>query len=859
MFKPKQAFSKTQRVLPLDDCIAKTVKLADGTVTKGISVSTHCQIVGHVARELICRQPQWLQGALYPKGSELVSAAHDLGKVSPHFQEKIYSAAGKPLGIGKAELDNTLGGHGTISQACLPNGVPKFIPQILGRHHGTSPNSVGCPNDDIYGGPEWQQIRMNLLADLKKCFGCDWPTVKDESQANAISGLTCVADWIGSCPLFDGVLPDGQPNTTSWDSRIGEAVDRAGFVGFKMRPSLSFADVFIFQPHEAQTKLIQAANRQGVYILEAPMGMGKTEAALYAAYQALSQGIATGIYFALPTQLTSDKIYDRMNTFLAKVLTEDCKFRSLLLHSTAWLRDTELGEEGMPGNGWFNSSKRGLLAPFAVGTIDQALMGVMNVKHGFVRTFGLAGKVVILDEVHSYDSYTGTIMDKLVQTLRELHCTVIILSATLTAERRAELLGYKSNEASYPLVSASPMGRAAYYLPVAQSDPATVSISVKNEDEEALEEVMLRAERGEQVLWVENIVTKAQNQFKIIAARAQACAGKIECGLLHSRFIRADRKCNEEKWVKAFGKEGHSERKQCGRILVGTQVLEQSLDIDADFLITRICPTDMLFQRIGRLWRHREADPLRPFESKREAWILAFSLEDSRKASSVWGRIGKVYLPYVLYRSLDVWQQKTQVSLPQDIRHMLEATYAEQEESGVLQKCKADVEASRVKLAGLARIGLSTGGKTLPESKATTRYSETESCEVLLFKKRTFDEAGTTLTLLNNERLNLPQKAKRKGLKEWRWLAAELQQNIVLVPEHLAPSTPPHLIQWLKDFVYLGDRDESPFRVAIVREDGTLCGVDHGNALHGYGLSYTPVYGYSAKKSGNDDSPNDLW
>ena len=169
------------------------------------------------------------------------------------------------------------------------------------------------------------------------------------------------------------------------------------------------------------------------------MGIGKTEAALYAAYQALTQGSATGIYFALPTQLTSDKIYDRMNSFLAKVLAEDCKFRSLLLHSSAWLRDTELGEEGMPGNGWFSSRKRGLLAPFAVGTIDQALMGVMNVKHGFVRTFGLAGKVVILDEVHSYDSYTGTIIDKLVQTLRELDCTVIILSATLTAERRVRL------------------------------------------------------------------------------------------------------------------------------------------------------------------------------------------------------------------------------------------------------------------------------------------------------------------------------------------------------------------------------------------------------------------------------------
>lgn len=861
MLKPVQISSRVQKVLPLDACLAKTVKLADGNATKGINVSTHCQIVGHVALKLIRRQPQWLQESLYPKGSELVAAAHDLGKVSPHFQEKIYSAAGELLGIGKAELDNTLGGHATISQVCVQGIASEFIPEILGRHHGSSPSNVGLSNDEVYGGPKWQQKRLNLLAELKNHFACDWPTIRDanQAQANVLSGLTCIADWIGSGSLFDGVHHDGQPDTTPWKERIGEAVDRAGFVGFKVRQNLSFDDVFTFQYREAQNKLIHAVKGPGVYILEAPMGIGKTEAALYAAYQALTQGSATGIYFALPTQLTSDKIYDRMNSFLAKVLAEDCKFRSLLLHSSAWLRDTELGEEGMPGNGWFSSRKRGLLAPFAVGTIDQALMGVMNVKHGFVRTFGLAGKVVILDEVHSYDSYTGTIIDKLVQTLRELNCTVIILSATLTAERRADLLGKESNEAAYPLVSAAPKGNTTFYLPVAETDSATVSVSVKNDDKEALEEAMLRAERGEQVLWIENIVTESQDRFKVIAARAQACGNKIECGLLHSRFQRIDRKCNEEKWVKTFGKEGHDKRKECGRILVGTQVLEQSLDIDADFLITRICPTDMLFQRIGRLWRHREADKLRPDEAKREAWILAPPLEDSTKESGIWGKSGKVYLPYVLYRSLAVWQGKTRVSLPQEIRPMLEATYAEQDEVGILNKCKADVKENRVRLAGLARIGLSTGGKTIPESKSATRYSETESCEVLLIRKRSSDETGTTLTLLNNETLVLPKNAKSKGLGEWRRLAAELQQNVVLLPEHLAPSTSRHQIQWLKDFVYLGDREESPFRIAIVREGGTLCGIDNDNASQGYELSYTPVLGYSARKRNNDDTPNDLW
>lgn len=859
MLKPAQISPRVQKVLPLDECLAKTIKLSDGNTIKGLTVSTHCQIVGHVALELMRRQPQWLQESLYPKGSELVAAAHDIGKVSPHFQEKIYCAVGEVKGIGNAEFDNTLGGHATISQECVQGIAAKFIPDILGRHHGSSPSNVGWPTDEIYGGPEWQKSRLQLLAELKNHFSCNWPAVRDAEQANVLCGLVCVADWIGSGSLFDGVLPDGQPDPTPWKGRIGEAVDRAGFVGFKVRDGLSFEDVFSFQCREAQNKLIQAVKGPGIYILEAPMGIGKTEAALYAAYQALTQGSATGIYFALPTQLTSDKIHDRMNSFLGKVLAADCQFRSLLLHSSAWLRDTELGEEGMPGNGWFSSRKRGLLAPFAVGTIDQALMGVMNVKHGFVRTFGLAGKVVILDEVHSYDSYTGTIIDKLVQTLRELHCTVIILSATLTAERRAELLGQGSNEAAYPLVSAAPRGDATFCLPVVEIDSAGVHISVKNGEPEALEEAIYRAERGEQVLWIENTVTESQDRFKIIAARAQACTGKIACGLLHSRFIRADRKLNEGKWIHAFGKAGHAQRKECGRILVGTQVLEQSLDIDADFLITRICPTDMLLQRIGRLWRHREADPLRPDEAKREAWTLAPSLEECSKESGIWGKSGKVYLPYVLYRSLAVWQGKTKVSLPQEIRPLLEATYAEQEEFGILNKCKSDVKKNREQLGGLARIGLSSGGKTLPESKAATRYSETESSEVLLIRKRASDEWGTTLTLLNDETLFLPKNAKSKGSKEWRRLAAELQQNVVLVPEYLAPSTSRHQIQWLKDFVYLGDRDESPFRVAIVGKDGTLWGIDNDEASQDYELSYTSEWGYSARKRNDDPEPNDSW
>ncbi len=616
MLCPKSKNGQSYKIdsIPLKDCLAKTIRTESG-IQPGVSVETHCRIVGYVAREIMARMPIWLIAGLFPDGSELIAAAHDLGKISPAFQEKIYRHTGKTLGLimgDPDERDRNIGYHASVSQAAVKNNSPKYIPEILGRHHGKTPSSTNAPDAEIYGGPVWQKMRMDFLQDLKKDLNIlDWPIIVSDRQADVIAGLTTVADWIGSGSLFDATDPE------SWKGKISEALDRAGFVGPIIHEGLAFEEVFGFSPHKIQTQFVEAVQAQGAYVLEAPMGIGKTEAAFYAAYKILRKREATGIYFALPTQLTSDKIYERMNQFLSKILkASDTNRPALLLHSLAWLQKTEMGEEGTPGGSWFTSSKRGLLAPFAVGTIDQALMAVMNVKHGFVRTFGLAGKVVILDEVHSYDSYTGTILNELVKALRDLHCTVIILSATLTDQQRRFILSIplennnsaEKNISAYPLISAYPSKGTPRELATEKLEKAQVNTRMISSDEDAFGEALQRAERGEQVLWIENTVYDAQKQYKRFASMEM----NIDCGLLHSRFLKIDRRKNEDKWVGIYGKTGRGTNACKGRVLVGTQVLEQSLDIDADFLVTRLCPTDMLFQRIGRLWRHRENDRTRP-------------------------------------------------------------------------------------------------------------------------------------------------------------------------------------------------------------------------------------------------------
>ncbi|MBV5304899.1 MAG: CRISPR-associated helicase Cas3' [Chlorobium sp.] len=852
MRTPKISVSLRQiQPLSFDACLAKT-RIENHQHVAGRGVVDHCNIVGEVAKELLARMPVFLRAALFPDGSELVAAVHDIGKVSPTFQEKIYRGTDgyiwnslECLSHADPAQERNWGGHAGVSMATAQTlRIGKYIPEIIGQHHGYSSELGGrVAEDEVFGGKLWQEKRAELLCNLKDSLNTQFPALENVLQAKAVAGLTTVADWIGSGNLFDN--PD-----ENWQPLISQAVDAAGFVRPDLVSGLEFGDIFGFKPREIQRLLIQQAGYPGVYILEAPMGIGKTEAALYAAYSIMAAGGATGLYFALPTQLTSNKIHDRVNDFLKKIVTPESILRhALLLHSNAWLKEIEMGEDGGAGGSWFSVGKRGILAPFAVGTIDQALMAVMNVKHGFVRAFGLAGKVVILDEVHSYDAYTGTILDRLVETLRALQCTVIILSATLTKDRRMKILKQKVQQDSYPLItvsgnnSESPIEVTATVL-----GKTVVTIQSSSFMDMAMDEVLKRAEGGQQVLWIENTVSEAQQSFSILAARAAGSG--IECGLLHSRFVKADRERNEEYWVTRYGKGCADLRQISGRILVGTQVLEQSLDIDADFLVTKICPTDMLLQRIGRLWRHSET--IRPAGTCCDVWILKPEYNSALlNPEKEFGPTSKVYSPYVLLRTLEVWDGLTKIVLPEQIRTLIETTYREREESAVMTGYKAKLQQEKEKLERLALGGVSEGNRTLPESKASTRYSEQENVEVLLLRSFRFDQHGAVVKLLDGSSLFLPPANLRKSNKEQRTLAATLASYTLHVTDYLAPEAiPMKNLTWLKSYFYLGDsaHNESLLRVAVVGEDGELVSLNGGGASVKYRISYNPRSGYRSIK-----------
>ncbi|WP_217642461.1 CRISPR-associated helicase Cas3' [Marinobacter zhejiangensis] len=840
-------------VVPYQKCPAKTYETSTGVV-RGRSVESHCRIVGEVAREIVKRSPA---AALFPEGACLAAACHDIGKVSPTFYNKIMRACSLEQVPGaNPDLERGWGGHAGVSQLTAKKlDAPEYVPEILGQHHGFSPNLAGKRADDeIFGGTAWLNERLSLAQALQHQLGESWPQIESVAQARLLAGLTSVADWIGSGRHFEN--PE-----LSWEAKIAEALDDAGFVPLSYKHGLSFEEVFGFPPRQAQSILIEQVSSPGVYVLEAPMGLGKTEAALYAAYRMLDSGQASGIYFALPTQLTSNKIFERFQCFLERVLADDCGHRSLLLHANAWLLETEMGEEGRPGGAWFNQSKRGLLAPFAVGTIDQALMAAMNVKHGFVRAFGLAGKVVILDEVHTYDAYTSTLLDALVALLRELQCTVIILSATLNQERREMLLDRPTKAMDYPLITACPTRHQSQVneVSVPAGESRQLQVSVLSDDAAAVDQVLLRAELGQQVLWIENTVKEAQQRYLDLAARAAELG--VACGLLHSRFTVDDRQRIEDHWVNLYGKAGWSDRDKQGRILVGTQVLEQSLDIDADFMVSSFAPTDMLLQRMGRVWRHENTP--RCQTAVPEVWLLAPSPDDAIDApQKSFGASAFVYSPYVLCRSLEVWQGLDRVSLPDDIRQLIERTYVSREEQGSMNRWLYELDhgnrhnKGRIALQQLARIGLAEGGNTLPESQAQTRYSESESYEVLLLKSISRNAEFASLALLDGTQIELPLQRYKLGKAEWKKLTANLMRQIVNVPPGDKPNTAS--VDVLKRFglhhcFFLGrpdwPEDESVLRVALVEGTDALRGIE-GQAIHdNHLLEYRDDLGYRVIKN----------
>ena len=828
----------------------------------GLSVFDHCVNVGCVAEAMIRMLPKCVNSVM-PKGASTLAALHDIGKITLGFQMK---CSQWPF---PTELENTIrktvavsvSDHALVSQVMLQSELKPTKSQLwaaaVGAHHGR-PKGRNA-KIEYEAAADWASAHRQIVGEeLIKIFGplpSHAPNTRfhrTHSDLWLLAGLISVADWIGSNEDF--FQSERGVSLEIARRQAKEALAIIGWPGGRLQ-EVDFKTVFGFSANSVQRSVAKA--QPGLLIVEAPMGSGKTEAALFIAQQWIAGGHHHGFYFALPTQVTSNRIHLRVAEFLNNTIEDTAHLR--LAHGHAWLEPTPIlqlrpthssfndrkdGDNPVSdlreARSWFASAKQALLAPYGVGTIDQALQGMVTVKHFFVRRFALAGKVVILDEIHSYDIYTGTLVGALVRELLNLGCSVIILSATLTAARRRELLSTAGcsepqSPDAYPLVTeAIPDGTVRHHEPEWTKTRNVVVHAREASTETVLEELIHRAEAGQHVLWIRNTVIEAQQGFR--ALKDEMREGDVKLGLLHARFPFKRRQELEGDWLNYLGKNRSSEGP--GSILVATQVVEQSVDIDLDFIVSDLAPTDMLIQRMGRLWRHERQTEHRKTEIP-EFWVRLPQLDEAAKAKTLktaLGRSGRVYAPYVLLRSAKVWRGRKEITFPKQIREVLEATYAPaaDDEPDGWADLREELEAEKRKLSLNAEAAMRVFGLPMlsPDDNGalTRRKGPPTLALIILHSIEQLPGNQWRLTAIDENRTTCT-------FSEFEWsihAARFLHKWFVRVPKWLAPPDAP-CPRWLTEHV------SHDAVVACVGDDGQLLFGEEQSST-----SYHPDFGVFA-------------
>lgn len=605
------------------------------------------------------------------------------------------------------------------------------VAAALKAHHGNFHPDAPDPETEAQEA-RWEPLRHDLANLLWHTFSPgDWKAgFHDHSVAGILlCGLLVLSDWIASnrelFPISHGGEPLDQYATRSHDL-ARKAVSRLGFDGrspwSRARP---FTEVWpgIDRPNGLQRcmeRLCRSDAAPGLAIIEAPMGEGKTEAAIYLATQWMAASGQTGFYMALPTAATSNQMYGRLTKFLARHDPLGSTVAQLV-HGTSWMLDSATPER-MPELGgdlpseagialdWFRPRKRTLLAPYGVGTIDQAHMSVLHVPFCFLRLFGLAGKVLIVDEVHAYDAYMSEFLEHLLRWCSALAVPVILLSATLPAGRREALARAYSpgvclnpGVAPYPLITL--VGRDGTVREESGFETAS-RLPVRLIQHKGLlgmpdriaEVVADAARRGGCIGVIANTITSAQSIYDALHRRLDG--SDTELLLFHARFPAGRRQELEDAVLERLDKRSllketdeHYRPRPRRLVLVATQVVEQSLDLDFDELFTELAPIDLILQRMGRLWRHD-----RPERHGRKEPSLHLLLPDGPDGAL--GPSGTVYNAFILRRTYQVLEGRMQITLPGDLRELVRRVYDDPPHQGSplwteYQQLQAELEEAR--------------------------------------------------------------------------------------------------------------------------------------------------------------------
>lgn len=724
--------------------------------------------------QLHCSRPAWMQWAAF------WLSLHDLGKFSEAFQSqkpelfetlqgqvpdpvKSYTERHDSLGqwlwrdylADRAVEDGWFGG---TTELQMP-GLDVWMRAVTG-HHGQPPKAVPayCAIDDYYSRRDKKAafsfvdaMRDLLLpqsvAEIPAALGATQFEHVSQVLSWWFAGVTVLSDWLGSNTDFFSYQPMEMSLEEYWlhaRHQAKKALHASGVVSQKIVAKKSFADLFneITTPSPLQQWAIGTEILEGpqIYLLEDVTGAGKTEAALTISYRLMESGAAHSFFIALPTMATANAMYSRMATFYQQLFADDAslvlahgsrqlveRFAASVLPSSHAEDDLEQVDETASARctAWLaDHNKRALLSQAGVGTIDQALLGVLHSKHQSLRLLGLFHKVLIVDEVHACDAYMQGVLEILLEFHARAGGSVILLTATLSAHMKQALLtayarGRDSacpsiQSVAYPLAtvwqSSFPSKLDEASLGARAAVKRTVSIDYRHQQAEIVAIIDVALASGHCVCWIRNTVADAMEAFELFAKRLP----QERLTLFHARFALGDRLAKEEDVLAAFGPESNAGQR-AGRLVIATQVIEQSLDVDFDLLVSDLAPIDRLIQRAGRLRRHNRdvtGNRLAADEPDQRGMplMLVFGPAWNPEPAANWFKDAFPKAAGVYPDHSQLWLtakalQAGNFSMPDDARALIEGVFGEVSEIPQgLQRNNLTVQGQQMAEASLAKV-----------------------------------------------------------------------------------------------------------------------------------------------------------
>ncbi|WP_394940225.1 CRISPR-associated helicase Cas3' [Psychromicrobium sp. YIM B11713] len=691
-----------------------------------------------------------------------IASTHDVGKASPAFAVQVPDLA-ETMQRSGFTMDFSLRGtderrqarHELVSYLAMSErlctthnfekNTAKGYASIIGTHHGNPLTRQGIDhvglNARLFGRGAWDEVRQEFLRRAEQLhleegdLALFRETKLPQTVQVLLSGMVIVADWIASNEeLFPYARP-GESIEETTAERLEHAWQQLELPGpWRLsKPPMELTEHFSQRfslppqttPRPLQTALYDAANSAPcaeLFILEAPMGSGKTEAALAAAEVLAATTQAGGIFIALPTQATSDAMLARTYEWLKALPTSSTLFlghgkSQLNAQYSGLLRDAyqraagigseprsrKVTDDDVVAHQWLTGSKRGSLANVMVGTVDQGLFLALCSKHLMLRHLALAGKVVIIDEVHSYSAYMNVYLNQLLHWLGAYGVPVILLSATLPgAQREAMLRAYDdgrrrsqgsysarraerdairqsynflAEDIGYPVITHTRNGELPAIRKI-DSDGRGINIDLERiaDSSQAVAETLQEAlVEGGCAVVIHNTVARVQETANYLQ---QHFGEDTEIIVAHSRFLSIDRSAKDALLLDKFGSQSRAKQRPHKAIVVASQVVEQSLDIDFDVMVSDLAPIDLIFQRAGRLHRHqRGLNQVERPQPLRKARLILTGVDWAATLPEPAKKYQKVYYLHILYRTLVVLDSLKTLTIPEDIPRLVQEVY----------------------------------------------------------------------------------------------------------------------------------------------------------------------------------------